>query len=42
MANFAGAVGQNLSEDTLWDAAGDLAYGTGPDASTVLTVGCNG
>jgi hypothetical protein len=39
MANFSGAVGQNLSEDTLWDAAGDLAYGTGNDTSTVLAIG---
>jgi len=39
MANFSGAVGQNLSEDTLWDAAGDLAYGTASDTAGILSIG---
>ena len=39
MADFSGAAGQNLAEDTLWDAAGDVAYGTGSDTGAVLTIG---
>ena len=39
MANFRSGIGQNLSADTLWDAAGDVAYATADATGAILTIG---
>jgi hypothetical protein len=38
----AGAGSGNVATDTIWDAKGDLAVGTGPNTAAKLTVGTDG
>ena len=40
--NATGGGGGAVSTDTIWDAKGDLAVGTGADTAAKLTVGANG
>ena len=40
--NATGGGGGNVATDTIWDAKGDLAVGTGADTAAKLTVGANG
>lgn len=37
-----GGVGGNVATDSIWDAKGDLAVGTGADAASKLTAGVDG
>lgn len=43
MADFNGAAdaGGDVATDSIWAAAGDIAYATADDVATVLSVGCN-
>lgn len=42
LSSVTGSGGQAVASDTIWDAKGDLAVGTGPDAADNLPVGTNG
>lgn len=39
---FVGSTSGAVGVDTIWDAAGDLAVGTGPDAAARFAIGSNG
>ena len=42
MADFTGASdGGDVATDSIWAAAGDIAYATADDTAAVLSVGCN-
>lgn len=42
LASALAGIGGNMSADTLWDAAGDLAVGTGANTGAKLTLGATG
>jgi hypothetical protein len=42
IASSGGGGGGDVATDTIWDAKGDLAIGTGADTAAKLTVGSNG
>ena len=42
LAYFSGGAGTNVATDVIWDAKGDLAAATGPNAAVKLVIGTDG